>query len=361
MTVRVLIAAGGTGGHFYPGLAVLDAMRARTDVLPMFVGTPRGIEARVVPELGYPLTLLDISPLNGVRGAKLASALWKLPRAGYEAFRTVRKFRPDVVLSVGGYAAGPLSAAAIASRVPLAIVEPNAIPGLTHRIVGRFVARAFLTYAETSRYFRDGSARVVGTPVRASFLARAGAIDAERAAVPHVLVLGGSQGARAINQVMPAAVARARDAGVRFTVTHQTGAADRARVEDEYTSRGFDAEVMPFIDDVAAAMARADLLVCRSGAGTVAELGVIGRPALFVPLPTAADDHQRKNAEAVAARGAGVCLLQSAMSAQSLAEKLAELLGDRAGLAAMAARAKELGRPDAAEAVAAEILAMVAR
>ncbi|MEI8259108.1 MAG: undecaprenyldiphospho-muramoylpentapeptide beta-N-acetylglucosaminyltransferase, partial [Deltaproteobacteria bacterium] len=335
MTVRVLIAAGGTGGHFYPGLAVLDALRARTDVLPMFVGTPRGIEARVVPTLGYPLTLLDISPLNGVRGAKLASALWKLPRAGYGAFRTVRTFRPDVVLSVGGYAAGPLSAAAIASRVPLVIVEPNAIPGLTHRIVGRFVARALVTYGETSRYFRDGAARVVGTPVRASFLARAERVDSTRAAVPHVLVIGGSQGARAINEAMPGAVSRARAAGVQFTVTHQTGNADRERVASAYASRGIDAEVTPFIDDVAGAMARADLLVCRSGAGTVAELGVIGRPALFVPLPTAADDHQRKNAEAVAARGAGVCLPQSDMTESSLADGLASLLGDRAGLDAM--------------------------
>lgn len=358
MTLRVMIAAGGTGGHFYPGLAVLDALRARTDVLPMFVGTPRGIEARVVPPLGYPITLLDISPLNGVRGAKLVGALAKLPRAGFAAFRAVRKFRPDVVLSVGGYAAGPISAAAIASRVPLCVVEPNAIPGMTHRLVGRFVSRAFVTFEETSGHFRNGATRVVGTPVRRSFLERADRTTATRADVPHVFVMGGSQGARAINQVMPGAVAEAQRSGVRFTMTHQTGTADRESVAAAYASRGLEAEVIPFIDDVAAAMARADVLVCRSGMGTVAELGVIGRPAVFVPLPTAADDHQRKNAEAVAARGAGVCLAQRDLSERSLADTLVRLLRDRNSLAAMAARARELGRPNAADDVADEILAV---
>jgi UDP-N-acetylglucosamine--N-acetylmuramyl-(pentapeptide) pyrophosphoryl-undecaprenol N-acetylglucosamine transferase len=353
-----MIAAGGTGGHFYPGLAVLDALRERSDVLPMFVGTPRGIEARVVPGLGYPITLLDISPLNGVRGTRLVGALAKLPRAGFAAFRAMRQFRPDVVLSVGGYAAGPISAAAIASRVPLCVVEPNAIPGMTHRLVGRFVARAFVTYDETSGYFRKGATRVVGTPVRKSFLERASRVESTRAEVPHVMVVGGSQGARAINQVVPGAVAEAQRAGLRVTITHQTGNADRESVAKAYADRGLDAEVTPFIDDMASAMARADLLVCRSGAGAVAELGVIGKPAVFVPLPTAADDHQRKNAEAVAARGAGVCLVQRDLSEQSLAAQLTRLLRDRSALDAMASRARELGRPRAADDVADEIMAV---
>jgi UDP-N-acetylglucosamine--N-acetylmuramyl-(pentapeptide) pyrophosphoryl-undecaprenol N-acetylglucosamine transferase len=215
-----------------------------------------------------------------------------------------------------------------------------------------------VTYEQTAGYFRDGATRVVGTPVRKSFLDRAGRTHAERAEVPHVLVMGGSQGARAVNQVIPGAVTEALRAGVRFTITHQTGNADRESVAKAYADRGLDAEVTPFIDDVAAAMARADLLVCRSGAGTVAELGVIGRPAVFVPLPTAADDHQRKNAEAVAARGAGVCLVQRDLSEHSLAEQLVKLLRDRAALEAMATRARELGRPRAADDVADEVLTL---
>jgi UDP-N-acetylglucosamine--N-acetylmuramyl-(pentapeptide) pyrophosphoryl-undecaprenol N-acetylglucosamine transferase len=359
VTLRVLIAAGGTGGHFYPGLAVLDALRARTDVEPMFVGTPRGIEARVVPTLGYPLTLVDVAPLNGVRGTALARALGKLPGAAVACVRTLARFRPHAMLSVGGYASGPITALALTARVPTAVVEPNAVPGLTNRLLGRLVDRAYLTYEETARYFRPGAARVFGTPVRRAFLERARDASDARTARPHVLVTGGSQGARALNTVLPGAVAAARAEGLDFTVTHQTGTADHEAVAREYAARGLEAEVVPYIADVAAAMARADLVVCRAGAGTVAELCVIGRPGLYVPLPIAADDHQRKNAEAVAARGAGVCLAQKDLDEASLAARLRALLGDREGLRRMGERARALGRPDAAERVADDLLAAV--
>jgi UDP-N-acetylglucosamine--N-acetylmuramyl-(pentapeptide) pyrophosphoryl-undecaprenol N-acetylglucosamine transferase len=360
VTVRLLIAAGGTGGHFYPGLAVLDALRARAEIEPMFVGTPRGIEARVVPTLGYPVTLLDVSPLNGVRGAALARALGKLPGAALGCVRTLARFRPHAVLSVGGYASGPITALAVAARVPTAVVEPNAVPGLTNRLLGRFVDRAYLTYDETAGYFRSSAARVVGTPVRRAFLERARAASDTRGEQPHVLVTGGSQGARALNQALPGAVAAARGLGVAFTVTHQTGPAERDAVARAYAERGQQAEVVAYIDDVAAAMARADLVVCRAGAGTVAELCVLGRPALFIPLPTAADDHQRKNAEAVAARGAGECLAQQDLTEAVLAARLEALLGSRATLRAMEERARQLGRPDAADRVAEDLLARLA-
>ena len=261
------------------------------------------------------------------------------------------------MLSVGGYAAGPISAAAVASRVPLFVVEPNAIPGLTHRWVGRFAKRAFVTWEESSHYFRSDATRVIGTPVRRAFLERAERPAGERAAAPHLLITGGSQGARGINRVVPGAAAVALKSGVRFTVTHQTGVADLDAVKQDYAAHGLEADVVPYIDDVAAAMARADLIVCRAGAGTVAELGVIGRPAVFVPLPTAADDHQRKNAEAVAVRGAGVCIAQKDLAENTLADALTRLFRDRGALDQMARKARELGRPNAADEAADEILA----
>lgn len=361
MSIRLLIAAGGTGGHFYPGLAVLEAMRARAEVEPMFVGTARGIEARAVPALGYPLTLVDVSPLNGVRGVALARALGKLPLAALECIRTLARFRPHAVLSVGGYASGPITAlAALAPRVVTALVEPNAVPGLTNLLLAPAVSRAYLTYPETARYFRRDAARVYGSPVRKQFVERAAATGDTRRARMHVLAFGGSQGARALNRALPGAVALARAAGADFTIMHQTGAAEHISVENEYRARGLEGvEVVAFIDDMAAAMARADLLVCRAGAGTIAEMCVMGRPAIMVPLPSAADDHQRKNAEAVAARGAGVCLEQKDLNETTLGAQLAALLSDSKRLAQMAEQARALGVPDAAERVADDLLAAV--
>lgn len=361
MTVRLLIAAGGTGGHLYPGLAVLEALKARTDVDALFVGTERGIEARVLPALGHSLTLVDVSPLNGVRGKALVSAMGKLPGAAVACARILARFRPHAVLGVGGYASGPVMAMAILARVPTAVVEPNAIPGLTHRWVGRFVDRAYVTYEETVRYFGKDRARVFGTPVRKVFLEAARQTRDGRTGRLHVLVTGGSQGARALNRVVPGAVAKLRASGMDFTVTHQTGPLDQETVAKEYIARGIDAEVVGYITNLAEAMARADLVVCRAGAGTVAELCVVGRPALFVPLPTAADDHQTKNAQAMAARGAAECLAQRDLTEASLAERLERLLIEPDRLRTMGERARSLGRADAADKVAEDLLALLRR
>jgi UDP-N-acetylglucosamine--N-acetylmuramyl-(pentapeptide) pyrophosphoryl-undecaprenol N-acetylglucosamine transferase len=363
MTLRLIVAAGGTGGHFYPGVAVLEALRARGEVEVLFVGTDRGIEAKAVPGLGERLATFDVAPLNGVRGAARLRSLWKLPSAGLAAWRVVREFKPDALLSVGGYASGPVTLAAIARGVPTVVVEPNAVPGFTNRVVGSRVRRACVAWEETGRYFRDGAVRVTGTPVRRAFLDRAARARDLRADRPRLLILGGSQGARALNESVPAAVARLTSAGVDLRVVHQTGAAAREAVAESYRALGLTdrAEVTAFIDDVAGAMSAADLVVCRSGAGTVSELCVIGRGALYVPLPTAADDHQRKNAEAAQARGAGMCLPQRELTPDSLAERVRSLLSDRDALRAMGERARSIGRPDAADRVADEILAVSGR
>jgi UDP-N-acetylglucosamine--N-acetylmuramyl-(pentapeptide) pyrophosphoryl-undecaprenol N-acetylglucosamine transferase len=365
VTLRLVIAAGGTGGHFYPGVAVLEALRERCEVEALFVGTPRGIEAKKVPAMGENLATFDITPLNGMSLGKKLAGLVRLPRAGFAAWSAVKRFAPDALLSVGGYASGPVTLAAIARGVPSVVVEPNAVAGFTNRLLGRRVSRACVAWEETGRFFRPESVRLTGTPVRRAFLERAASAKDTRQETPMVLVIGGSQGAKALNESVPQAIAKLAAEGLRVRVVHQTGERSLEAVRAEYDSLLSDqrgsVEVTAFIDDVASAMAAADIVVCRSGAGTVSELCVIGRPAIFVPLPTAADDHQRKNAEAVSSRGAGECLLQRELTADSLAARLRALLSDRAALRAMGERAKNVGSPSAADLVAEEILNLVKR
>lgn len=359
MTFRLVIAAGGTGGHFYPGVAVLEALRERMDVEALFVGTARGIEAKKVAAMGERLATFDVSPLNGIEGMAKLRALLKLPTAGFAAWRVLKEFAPHALLSVGGYASGPVTLMAIVQRIPVIVVEPNAVPGLTNRVVGKCVSRACVTWQETARYFRNGAVRVTGTPVRRSFLQSASMAKDTRNEIPTIVVIGGSQGAKALNENVPRAIARLRAQGERVRVLHQTGERARDAVMAAYRDlKVSDVEVTAFIDEMASAMASADLVVCRAGAATVSELCVIGRPAIYVPLPTAADDHQRKNAEAVAARGAGECLLQKDLTPESLADRIRTLLRDRQALRVMGERAKQLGSPHAADLVADEILAV---
>lgn len=355
---KLMIAGGGTGGHVFPGIAVADALARRVrDLDVLWVGTQRGIEARVLPTTPWRFEAMELSGLNGVRGRALLTALGKLPRAGARAYELLRGNRPHAVLGVGGYAGGPLTAMAAALGVPTAVLEPNAIPGLTNRMLARFVRRAFVTHEETLGAFPRGVAEVTGSPVRRGFLKRMGS-DVPTDAPLHVLVVGGSQGARAINAVVPDAVAALASRGLRVSVTHQTGAASRDEVVARYAALGVEAEVLGFIDDVAAAMERASLLVCRAGAMTVAELGVLGRPALYIPLPTAADDHQRKNAEAMSARGAARWIAQSALTPETLGDEMGRVLRDGDALQAMGAAAWASARPDAAGVIADGLLGL---
>ena len=349
-----MVAGGGTGGHVFPGIAVADALDRRTrDLSVCWVGTSRGIEARVLPTTPWRFEPMELSGLNGVRGKKLVEALAKLPPAAAQAWRVLRRERPHVVLGVGGYAGGPIVAMAAAMRIPTAVLEPNAVPGMTNRILSRVVKRAFVTHEETLSAFPAGVGVVTGSPVRRAFLARMAS------AVPvggdvSVLVLGGSQGARAINAVMPEAVAKLRAGGLAVKVTHQTGASERDAVAAAYAAKGQPAEVVAFIEDVATVMAQSSLVVCRAGA----ELGVLGRPAVYIPLPTAADDHQRKNAEAMAARGAAKWIAQSELTPERLAGEMGAVLRDGDALQAMGAAAWASARPDAAGVIADGLLAL---
>jgi UDP-N-acetylglucosamine--N-acetylmuramyl-(pentapeptide) pyrophosphoryl-undecaprenol N-acetylglucosamine transferase len=353
---RVLVAGGGTGGHLFPGLAVVEELRRRDPVVDvLFVGTERGLEARLLPKLGERFHAIDVAPLVRVGAWRTAQALAALPRAGVQAIGVLLSFRPDLVLGLGGYASGPVLAAAATMRVRSALLEQNVHVGLTNRLLARGVGRAYLAYEAAVPFFGQGRARVLGNPLRRAFLEAANLADHDpvglEARARGVLVIGGSQGARALNEQVPEAVAHAAKTVRGLHVVHQTGESAVAEVRARYAALGVDAEVVPFIDDIARAYSRAAVVIARAGAGTLAELCAIGRPSILIPLPRAAEDHQTKNAVALEVAGAAVAIRESDLAVERLGGELRSLLSDAERRRAMASAARRLGRPDAAQAI----------
>jgi UDP-N-acetylglucosamine--N-acetylmuramyl-(pentapeptide) pyrophosphoryl-undecaprenol N-acetylglucosamine transferase len=348
--MRVLIAGGGTGGHVIPALAIARELQSRHQAEILFVGTARGIENRLVPQAGFGLMRIKVGALKGVSLWTRLRTLFSLPFAILESRKIIRVFAPDVVVGVGGYASGPAMAAAILSRIPTLAFEPNVVPGLANRLVGRRITAAAVHFEETKKYFRN--VQVVGVPVRAEFFnlpalrPADSATDKERP--PVLLVFGGSQGARAISMAVTGAIAAIRQKIPGLRVIHQTGERDYNEVQEAYARVGVAAEVSAFIDNMPQAFARADLLVCRSGASTVAEITAAGKPAIFIPFPQAADDHQRRNAETIANAGAAVLIPQSELTPERLAQTVTELLSTPARLKEMSERARALAHADAA-------------
>ncbi len=349
-TGGVLILAGGTGGHVFPGLAVAECLAAR-GVAVSWLGSRHGMENRLVPEAGIEFRGIDVSGLRGKGGLALLAAPFRLLRALFQSLRAVRACRPVAVASFGGFAAGPGGLAAWLLRRPLIVHEQNRVPGVTNRILARRARRVLVGFPDT---FPAGlRAEHVGNPVRAVIAALPAPRERllSRTGRPRLLVLGGSQGAMALNREVPAALARlAQD--VRPDVLHQCGARHLESCRAFYTAAGIEARIEPFIADMADAYAWSDLVLCRSGALTLAELAAAGAPALLVPYPFAVDDHQTRNAEYFANAGAAQLLPEREISADGLAPVLAALLGNRPRLLAMAEAARELARPDAAERVA---------
>lgn len=350
--MRVIIAGGGTGGHVIPALAVAHQLKKQFAAEITFIGTARGIETRLVPQAGYPLELIKVGALKNVSLATRAKTMFDLPRALWTAGRMLNDFRPDMVIGVGGYASGPAMLAAIRRRIPTLAFEPNVVPGFANRLVARFVSAAAVHFEETCEYFRN--AKVTGVPVREAFFQIAPkTLDA----TPTLLVFGGSQGAHAINQAVIESLPGLRQKIPALHIIHQTGQRDFDQVQSAYQRAGISAEVHKFIDDMPATFARADLLVCRSGASTVGEITAAGKPAVFVPFPRAADDHQNVNARALERAGAAVVVEESNLEAAYLVDTIAALLNDPARLRAMSAAAKSLAHPKAVE----EIAEMVGR
>ncbi len=348
----VLIAAGGTGGHLFPGLAVAEELlRRRPGSRIVFVGTARGLETRLVPRAGFELRLLPILPLNRVGWLRLLKGLSALPLGLVAALVTILRLRPAAVLGIGGYAGGPLVLVAALCGVRTVILEPNAQPGLTNRILRPFAQRVACAYEEALRHY-GSKALLTGNPVRSEFRALS---PKPRGPVLDLLVFGGSQGARVVNEALLAALPRLPSAD-RLRIVHQTGERMRAGVAAAYDSAGRPAEVLAFLDDMPARFAQADLVVCRSGATTCAELTVAGKASLLIPFARAANDHQRDNARAMAAAGAARVIDERELSGDVLAQAIVELTEHPLQLSAMERAARGLGRPDAAERITALLL-----
>jgi UDP-N-acetylglucosamine--N-acetylmuramyl-(pentapeptide) pyrophosphoryl-undecaprenol N-acetylglucosamine transferase len=349
--MRAILAGGGTGGHVIPALAIANQLKKDYAAEIVFIGTARGIENRLVPAAGYPLKLVRVGALKNVSLTMRLKTAFDLPRAIWDSAGMLNEFAPDIVIGVGGYASGPAMLSALVKHIPTLAFEPNVIPGFANRLVARFVSGAAIHFQETAKYFGHGE--VTGVPVRHAFFE----IPPKRGGTPTVLIFGGSQGAHAINEAMLRCLPVLQRDVPGMHIIHQTGERDYNDATAAYKSHGESAEIFKFIEDMPAAFARADLVVCRSGASTVAEIAAAGKPAVFVPFPRAADDHQRVNAEALAKHGAAVVVEESKLEGVWLAETIAALLQDPQRLQKMGQAARALAHPNAAR----DIAAMAAR
>ena len=352
----IVICAGGSGGHVFPGLAVADALRALADVRVVFLGSDRGMESGIVPSRGYELELLHAEPMKGGGPARAVKGAFTASLAAAKSFALVRKLQPRAVLSIGDYAAGPFAAVAAARGIPVGILEPNAVMGLANRLLAPVARRAYLAWASSASFSRPSARRIVGVPLRSGFVPSAYPI-AGKPASARVLVLGGSQGASALNDRLPEAAPRIAADVPGLQIVHQAGKDRDAAVRAAYTREAFaDATVSPFLDDIASEITRADVVVARSGAGAVAEISAVGRASILIPFPHAADDHQAKNAAALEAVGGAITIRQEAADAVRLAREITLLLLDSARRQKMADAARASGRPNAARAVAEDLL-----
>jgi UDP-N-acetylglucosamine--N-acetylmuramyl-(pentapeptide) pyrophosphoryl-undecaprenol N-acetylglucosamine transferase len=363
--LSIVIAGGGTGGHLYPGIAVARELLSRRPAARIsFAGTARGIEARVLPREGFALDLIRSAGLKGKSIVDRARGLALLPLSLWDASRILSRRRPQVVIGVGGYSSGPVVLMAAARRIPTMLLEQNAVPGLTNRLLTPFVTAAGVTFESTRKFFgRKGF--VSGNPVRPEFLGgiefhRESGADEQTSGV-RVLIFGGSQGAHAINMAMVEAAAQLAAGASRLHLTHQTGERDVEMVRGAYRQAGLEADVEPFLYDMGQRIGQADLIVCRAGATTLAEITAAGKPAILVPLPGATDDHQAKNAQQLAAIGAADLLPQASMTGAELATRILALAADRQRRGRMASAARAMARPDAARLIVDRALTLAER
>ncbi len=348
-SLRVLIAGGGTGGHIIPALAVARELVARHAAEVLFVGTARGLETRLVPDAGFPLHLIEVGPLKNVSLLTRLRTFIDLPRSVIACRRLIRDFNPGVVLGIGGYASGPGMAAALMLKVPTMVFEPNAMPGLANRLVGKRVQAAAINFPAAAKWFNN--AEVTGIPVRPGFFT-----IAPYRGNPHLLIFGGSQGARLFNTAVPSILPALLNAVPDLIVLHQCGARHAETAQAAFAASGADPtrwQVSAFLDDMPARFADASLVMARSGASTVAELAAAGKPSLLIPFAAAADDHQKRNAEEMVKAGAALMLTELDLAApHELLQALVALLTDPDRLASMSAAARTQAHPGAAERIA---------
>lgn len=346
--MRIVIAGGGTGGHLFPGIALAEEFIKRnkqTEVL--FIGTKRGIESKLLSGAGYKLCTIDIEGIKG-RGVKaLVKGFYSIPQSMWQSRLILQQFHPQIVIGVGGYASGPAVLAAYFMGIPTAIAEQNSVPGITNRILGKFVDKIFVTYEQTIKSFSSSKVLLSGNPVRAAFAgvrSRPKSIKDFR----QLLVFGGSQGARAINKSVVEMLPQLQRMKNKVRILHQTGAQEVESIREAYGRYGIEADVTAFIVDMAHAYRESDLIICRAGATSLAEITAAGKAPILIPFPWATNDHQTKNAEALADKGAAVMINEKDLSGSKLFEVVAGLLSDPGKLQMMEENSASIGNVNAA-------------
>ena len=342
----LMIAGGGTGGHIYPAIAIAREFVSRdASRRAVFVGTQRGLEKTIVPKAGFPLEFIDVGGLKGKGVADLVKNLFKLPLGFIQAWRVVGKHKPDAVLGVGGYSSGPVLAAAKLRGVPTVIHEANAFPGVANRALARVVTKVLVAFEDAAPRLKRKDAIVTGNPIRAEFF------DVgirHPASGIRLLVFGGSQGSRVINNAMSEALLFLAHLKDRMAIVHQTGPADLEKVQTAYRSSAFaNARVVPYLDPIVDEIAAADLVVCRAGAMTVGELAAAGRAAIFIPFAAATNNHQELNARVVEKAGGGVVITESELTPERLAAAISDVVSDPAKARRMGGAAHTLATPEA--------------
>lgn len=359
--MKMLVAGGGTGGHLYPGIALAEELTTRQEGNEvLFVGTKRGIESRVLPSLPYGLETIEVVGLKGKGLFGMLRGLLQVPKAIAQSFRILREFKPDIAVGVGGYASGPMILACWLSGIPSVILEQNTIPGITNRILSRFVNAVFTTFESSAAFFPRKKVQALGNPIRRQLLD-----NFLRSKIPDdrfdILVLGGSQGAHALNLRMVEAAGNLLDLEDSIRIVHQTGPADLELVKRGYADIGLEVDVRAFIDDMSAAYLRADLVICRAGATTIAELLVAKKAAILIPYPYAADNHQELNAKAMVDVNAAVMFQERGMDGRLLADKIRELKNNPERVQEMERAASIAGRPEAAREIINALLEIIER
>lgn len=352
MRIKWLIAGGGTGGHLFPGIALAQEVLTRhPDNEVLFVGTSKGLEARVVPQEGYRLELIDVVALKGKGALGLAKGLVRVPGAMVQAWKLLRKEKPQLVIGVGGYASGPIVLVASLMGIRSAVQEQNALPGFTNKVLGWFVDAVFVAFPEAETHFARRKVHLLGNPIRRALLDNylANRIPSSRFTL---LITGGSQGAHRLNEVVVEAMRELGELAKSWTIIHQTGVKDRAMVEEAYRELGLDAEVHDFIKEMPKTYARVDLIVCRAGAATLAEITVARKASVLVPFPYAADNHQEVNARSLVQTGAALMMRERGLDGKKMAEALRDLHEHPSKREEMERQAGRLGRPEAAREIA---------
>lgn len=359
--LRVILAGGGTGGHVFPALAIAEEFVKRNSTTEVcFIGTKRGLESRVLKNGTFPIRFIDIEGIRGKGWRGVFRGALKIPQSMFQSWGILRGFDPHIVIGVGGYASGPAVFTAYLMGVTTAIAEQNALPGATNRILGRFAKRVFLTFSDESRVFPEKKVMVSGNPVRSDFIVE-GEKKKEKTDTFTLLIFGGSQGASAINGAIIETLQYMEGIREGLKIIHQTGERDLEDVADAYKRHNIDAEVVPFIDDMARVCREADLLICRAGATSIAEITALGKAAIFIPFPFATGNHQELNAKTLVDAGAAEMIVEDDLSGRVLYEMIEKLYGNPASIATMEKMSKGLGNRKAASTIVDECLTVIGR